>query len=524
MAQEGTLGVRGYQTVKVAKEYIAQRLDQARQAGASRAPSVRTLCRDGRFSLATCRKAERMLAAEGRCTVVPGRGVFVMPSPPAVHPRLTLLTVEPRPDIRLPRWEIVRRRISGDILTRTYAPGSLLPISKALCVRYGTTHVTLVTALKSLVSAGQLFEQGKRYRVFAPARHTARSTIVLIAHGSTMAKLIGYAPRSEQHVRHLEELCSKHNLHLEHIAFTDVVNWTSRARSVLGGSSRNPAVGCLFWVVSLTRQDIDRAVERLIPIGKPVSVLDETGKVPLPSTMLSSPQFRVFAMAYSDMPGRQVGEYLVSHGHRAVAFFASSREDLWWQNRARGLEYCLRRNGDGVLRTYGLKQLRYNDANTTVETTEPYRALIAIARQFTTRLKIPSAVNPFRIRSEREAEDLVRMELFRDELQGQMREALRCRGTTARVAANDTIAFVLLDFLAREHVDVPRALSVMGFDDVSGSYNVGLSTYNFNVPAVVDAMLEHVLGGVRSIVVKDRKVIEIPGYIVERRTSGSARR
>jgi len=91
---------------------------------------------------------------------------------------------------------------------------------------------------------------------------------------------------------------------------------------------------------------------------------------------------------------------------------------------------------------------------------------------------------------------------------------------TAWVAHNDTIALLALDYLQEHHVQLPQELSLIGFDDTLEGFGRGLSSYSFNVTAIVSAMFEHVLAprrtGPRS------RVVEIPGMVLERQTSGIA--
>jgi DNA-binding LacI/PurR family transcriptional regulator len=62
-------------------------------------------------------------------------------------------------------------------------------------------------------------------------------------------------------------------------------------------------------------------------------------------------------------------------------------------------------------------------------------------------------------------------------------------------------------------------LSLIGFDDTLEAYLQGLSSYSFNLPAIINAALEHVLAPKRTGRCKPMQ--ELPGMVMERRTSGS---
>jgi DNA-binding LacI/PurR family transcriptional regulator len=90
-------------------------------------------------------------------------------------------------------------------------------------------------------------------------------------------------------------------------------------------------------------------------------------------------------------------------------------------------------------------------------------------------------------------------------------------GITAWVCENDRIARYALDFLAEKGVRVPRAVSVMGFDDDMEAFKRKLTSYNFNIPAVVNRMLGFVLS---SSQYHYPKAYEVEGIVIERGTTG----
>ena len=83
----------------------------------------------------------------------------------------------------------------------------------------------------------------------------------------------------------------------------------------------------------------------------------------------------------------------------------------------------------------------------------------------------------------------------------------------------DDLGLLALRFLRRKGIRLPRDLSLVSFDDTIAGYTNGLTSYNFNIPAIVNAMVEHVLAPNRAG--WRGRVVEISGMVLERQTSSS---
>jgi DNA-binding LacI/PurR family transcriptional regulator len=135
---------------------------------------------------------------------------------------------------------------------------------------------------------------------------------------------------------------------------------------------------------------------------------------------------------------------------------------------------------------------------------------------------VSRAPDPYQWRYGILADQIGMMHYLRKRCTPLIRRALALPGVTAWVAYNDMLALLLLDVLKSEGIAVPGRLSVASFDDVPDAFNVGLTSYNFNVPAIVEAMVDHILGGPSSRHLKSQRIVEIPGYVVERSTTTRA--
>jgi DNA-binding LacI/PurR family transcriptional regulator len=73
-----------------------------------------------------------------------------------------------------------------------------------------------------------------------------------------------------------------------------------------------------------------------------------------------------------------------------------------------------------------------------------------------------------------------------------------------------------LDFLKKHS---HRKISLIGFDDTFEAFRKGLTSYNFNIQALVQLMLNHVVNPANMLSSKRTRAVEIEGMLVERQTT-----
>jgi DNA-binding LacI/PurR family transcriptional regulator/DNA-binding FadR family transcriptional regulator len=520
--------------LQTAVQFIDSCIDEKARAGVQWLPGVRDLCRAGGFSVETCRNAFSVLAARKRCLVVPGGGTLVLPDAAAKPVQSDASSrVSSLERGMTPRWKDVRTRLSADIQAGVYPPGSLLPFCKVLSGRYGAAHTTLAQTLQSLVDEGRLTKERKRFRVFSLSRPSAQSTIVLVAYGDTLLDLIGWGamPRAERFLHSLEQRCIQHGLRLEYLSCSDGFDWTPRARRLMSRQNQGNVLGFVFWLPVLTENQVRVLTRRLAESGRPVAVLDEIGQYyyPLgtqppsaayrhPEAMVTSPLFQLFNMAFTDRAGRDMGKYLFDRGHRHAVYIGEVEQEPFNTNRVAGMQRYLREDDNATLRSVWL-----TDPKDPVAAYVLRDKKIREMREDAAALLAMSYDSPYRSRIRDDIRALSMMKVLAQMYRDRLESTLNCREATAWVASGDLIACMLLGFLEEKGVAVPKDLSVVSFDDTPGAFNAGLTTYNFNVPALVDAMMEHILGG-PSARKRHREAIEIPGFVVERTTSGPPRK
>jgi len=109
------------------------------------------------------------------------------------------------------------------------------------------------------------------------------------------------------------------------------------------------------------------------------------------------------------------------------------------------------------------------------------------------------------------------------QLEGAFAEALADRSISAWVGANDLVALECLQYLQTRGVHMPHRISVLGFDDSFEAGYHSLTSYSFNAPAAMHAMVEYLLRPVSSRA-KARMAgpVVVNGWVHERATTGVA--
>lgn len=488
---------------------------RAAAAAGERLPGLRSLCREAGVSLVTMHKAAAVLQREGVVRVVQGRGIEAVADGVPPVPGAT-------PDSR-PRWRRVCDELESAVRRGIYPPGSLLPSPKTLRLEHGVCHETLVRALGRLVSAGIVQRYKRTYRV-SPLRSVQHgATVVLVLPGRPTGVPGSPTSRTQENMRSLEQQCARMGLGLSVLVYhsgSATLHLSDGTETTLREYCRSGTVlGVLLWAIGIGPHNVRRMLLELNGAGLPVAVLDENGSY-RPGDMPSR-RFRLFSMANSPTSGLVMGRYLLRLGHRRIAYISPVHNPQWSRNRLAGLRAAVRSlPGDTHVAacTYDLRfpatAIRY-----------PSRILErSLGRSRGTDDRELALVMAAVRRSDPALSAAVNDLLFARGFVPLFNDALREPGVSAWVAATDTVALAAVEFLRERGVRVPGEISVVGFDDGLEAYLRKLTSYNFNAPAVMHAMLAHVLerpqprGGVAT----RHDPEEIEGFVSERLTTAMA--
>jgi hypothetical protein len=179
---------------------------------------------------------------------------------------------------------------------------------------------------------------------------------------------------------------------------------------------------------------------------------------------------------------------------------------------------------DDSVAPYTLKELEaYTDIQTLIRSSSQYVAMQSSVQAFeraADALLGSSATDFF----ERVAMPYLVDQYVESKVKPLCAQALGDTQATAWVAANDMVAQVCLRFLADHRRRVPQDVSVVGFDDIPSSGPLGLSSYAFNVEGVVSEGLRCVLHPKQGSAAGRARIVEIPGMVVARGSSGMVAR
>ncbi len=423
-----------------------------------------------------------------------------------------------------PRWQELKRDIGERLLSQEYAPGELLPAAKELCAEFGTSHRTLRRALLALVREKRLERHRRTYRVAQGRKRRSHARLGFIATMDLHEFLDKLGPRSVSMWRALEQECRRNSLGLEIYDYRKSVGefpWPDGARQRLVDRIDTAAfLGFMVWPYALRAAAVEEIVDMLAPSRKPVAVLCETWDSPLEefaAAVSRSRDAQLFAVAQTGASGAAVGTHLVRLGHRRIAVFSPEPLAGGWSRRWEQL--CAAYASAGVAPGPELfvcpEGFRQQDAETVRQLDRFEHATRVLLRTNTTSLTqsfVANRAGPYLSAS--------RLALRMTPV---FEQALRRGGYTAWVGMSDVCARAALHFLRARGVRVPAQVSVVGVDNDSEAFADGLTTYDFNMPAVVHAMVQHVLThrrGPRSAGAPP--YVELPGQVLVRQTSGPA--
>jgi DNA-binding GntR family transcriptional regulator len=415
-------------------------------------------------------------------------------------------------------WQSVGQQILADILRGTYRRAALLPSNNELQARYGVSFSTLKKALVALQKEGHLQAQGRGYTVPSITSRTSSAKIGLIAEINVIKKTT-MADIDDEILRIIERECVRANAALE-FQFVTVENDNyiiqREGKSSQSIADSDAVMGYLF--ISFGNNEIQETLLRqLARFKKPIAVFDKTGNIGPDSCARQNALFQTFAGSVGVEPGKKVAEYLLSLGHTNIAYISQYPGAVWSKQRLEGLDrVCRAYQGKAGVHPY-VAQRDYS-ASMQYFIDASGRTVVSKFVKFYNQWKkaAPNAMV-------RQMED----PLTRSLATGEMRmhfaklfeQALSNKPVSAWVAANDFLGILALDFLTEKAVAVPEKIALISYDNTLYALRHQLSSYDFNLHATACEMVNYILQPRISSKVHGRKVVKVPGMIVERRTT-----
>lgn len=478
----------------------------------ARLPTVFELARACGVASDTMRRAVGVLVDKGVLQARQRDGIRVMRGATALLADAIPRDVESGPGLA---HEHIASCIRSDIQQGGFPPGEQLPTSKQLLQRYASSYGTVRKALEKLLAAGVLERAGRGYRPRLRIAARSRNTVFLIVRGADPdeGQRIGtWAPRNHQQYLALERACAMRNVSLQMHVYRyrgrDLVDDAGKRRMPAESTAREDVLGYLVWDQGLDGLDPPAYVADIAAHGKPVSVL--TVQERHHYGPCGPGQVNVYALGTDRRCGEIMGEYLRELGHRRVAYIGDPESP-----RAYGIRAAFQAVGlhDAVVPAAPSSLL---ETAVRVSTDELGSYL---ARAADPGLPYDHATQRILSRWQARLLNDINAECSAAALHPLFEGLLTREDVTAWVANSDALALHVLRYLRSRDVAVPDTLSVVGFDDIEAAFIEGLTSYNFNVEAIVQAMLDHILHPGAAKSAQDGRVVVIDGFVKERETS-----
>lgn len=497
-----------------ARGFVVELRERSLREGIRRLPTAAALARLAGVSRLTMLRALQGLRDEGLLTLRQRQGVGIRDGSAAGQQAGDV----PRSYRHVRILHALRR----DILNGAWGHGEGMPTSKELSSFYGVNCRTLRKATAALVEEGLLRPHGRGLRTAGLPSGRQGAAVVLIARGDKDGNLILVATRWNENLQWLERICSRRGLRLviDPVRLAPGQTMTHRhvRRMPVISVGADEVLGYLCWPMALTSLELAEVNARLVRSGRPAAVLEEAGG----ELRLRGVNVRTFGHASEQRAGAAVGRHLLSLGHRRIAYLSPVHGAPWSKQRLEGLRQVYAQAGSDTA-VHACIDSRFSRLHTPVSLDR--RGYDWLTRELAAlHERVPEGLDLARRVVRRHIEGVdsdMEQQVLTQLMAPLIARAVGQRGATAWVAANDECAIECMDFLLSAGFAVPRDISVIGFDDTFDAQTRGLTSYNFNSPAALQAMLEHVLRpqapGPQAGTVP---ILRVDGYITVRASTG----
>jgi DNA-binding LacI/PurR family transcriptional regulator/DNA-binding FadR family transcriptional regulator len=546
-----TVPTTSYPAVQKGLSFLQSGLSQQAWRTGERLPSLATLAQLANISRGSMWKALARAKGDGLLTITPRGPIIAGNKPPSSN---DIWDVSPGKSNT--KWRQKLALIKKDIVNGAFSETGALPPKKELMATYEIAGSTLRKVIRRLTNAGFLVARNRRLTIPFARKSGARNTIMLFSDGMAEDTRSISGERLIKIIDSLELLCARQNTGIDCVGLDPNAPGFATQTVAAAKQLHNPLAYILNipWVADphLSRSIVDLTA-RIAALKRPLAIFDSTGEFAGPEAG-SIKNVQVFRIA-SRLAGRQAGRHLASHGHTRIAYLSHVHDSLWSQERLAGLMDTSEMAGSRrdvvpvvVNNTENLIDTDFWMGSVPIADVAPIKAIrsdpgnIQLLEDFLRGKKFPKEKRK-KFQNDLEALKLLRRTAvdptkfvaLRDAILAQARyegesiadmlfsDAIR-RDCTAWALCNDGLAIKALDYLKRSNVRVPGDVSVIGFDNTMASFEQRLSTYDFNMPGLVHRMLWFINQYDDRKKARPQPPIEVEGMVIERGTTGRAKR
>ncbi|MDO5576733.1 MAG: substrate-binding domain-containing protein, partial [Fibrobacter sp.] len=317
-------------------------------------------------------------------------------------------------------------------------------------------------------------------------------------------------------LRICENLCSQMKLSLKIVRYWsqgDSVAFANQDGTSTSIGKDSSVLGYILWAES--PDDLYKSVLSYIDISrKPVALLQEGSQIHM-TELARTRMLKVFSIATGSSAARKVASFLLQLGHKSVAYFSAFHKSDWSKARLYGIQEIYNRTGaDTKVSQYTLDSYGYfNEFFDALKPPERYLQKFVPDLMLANQMphKVLEAFNRLRP----DLANVLVSEAVRMFMLPLFNKAIKNEECTAWICSNDYIGLMAMDYL-KEYS--PRKITLTGFDDTFEAFRRGLTSYNFNIQALVQLMLGYIVNPVSGYS-KSNNVFENEGMIVERATT-----
>ncbi len=417
----------------------------------------------------------------------------------------------------------MKRLIQRDLINGIYQPGEEMPTLKEMAFKYDTCFITLKKSLSSLSKDNYIVPSKRTFKVVPLSNKKSRSHIIVLTRGEESGELNTWTPWGREFLQTLDKKCAQARITVSYYIYTP-----KNAGCVFIGENGEtipelPVNDFVLGFLVRSQSEDDLHVELLRKLTKykrPIAVSDEGACFTPSFSFTDNPKIRLFILdgGASASAGSKVARFLLHSGHKKVAFFSPFHQTTWSKTRL-----------DSIIQAYKSAGLTSAvDAYTIDNIPFPfgYRKPVLCGKgtmnAFLNTVLPRYAENGDSLRIADHLRDSLERIAEEEELRASMRpffeKAILTKEASAWVCVNDKAAMVAKDFL-KLHTGV-RNITLVSYDDTFEAFKHKITSYNFNVSALVNAMLLYVLYPRRERLRKySEKPVLIEGTIVERAMS-----